>query len=267
MPSRGQANPRRGISVSSRWGWGPSASGKKLAALFLMCAVDLAAQTTTRKPAPQTRKPAPPPPVQLTKAVPEMKCSTVLGVGVTTEREFCDILSGRTPLEGLIITLPPHSGDLTLMFDLHNRHTYSDELMKAKRGYARYTAVIGALAMDNTLIQRAAIQTEFRAAADLFDRIGGGAGPGGFRAVAPAGVEHIRLAIPEAENEISLLGEKVTIDGVDGSATYSSPGRPIAVVSNVTIEYRPAPPPKPTPAAKPAPAGKQPPPKQPPAKK
>src|SRR5580765_3360270 len=24
MPSRGHGNPRRGISVSSRWGWGPS---------------------------------------------------------------------------------------------------------------------------------------------------------------------------------------------------------------------------------------------------
>ena len=166
-----------------------------------------------------------------------MKCSSVLGVGVTTKREFCDILSGRTPLEGLIITLPPHRGDVTLMFDLHNRHTYSEELMKAKRGFARYTAVIGALAMDNTLIQRAAIETEFRTAENLFDRIDGGAGPGGVKAVAPAGVERIRLTIPEAENEISLLGEKVTVDRVDGSATYSSPGRPIAVVSNVTIEY------------------------------
>jgi hypothetical protein len=234
-------------------------------AAVLVCASIAADAQARRGAAPQTRKPAPPP-VQLTKAVPEMKCPTVLGVGVTTKREFCDIPSGRTPLEGLIITLPPHRGDLTLEFDLHNRHTYSDELMKAKRGYARYTAMIGALAMDNTLIQRAAIQTEFRAAADLFDRIGGGAGPGGVRAVAPAGVEHIRLAIPEAENEISLLGEKVTIDGVDGSATYSSPGRPIAVVSNVTIEYRPAPPPKPAPAAK-QPPPKQPPPKQPPAKK
>jgi hypothetical protein len=240
-------------------------------AAVLVCASLMAeAQTTKPKPAPQTRKPAPPPAVQLTKAVPEMKCPTVLGVGVTTKREFCDILSGRTPLEGLIITLPPHRGDLILMFDLHNRHTYSDELMKAKRGYARYTAMIGALAMDNTLIQRAAITTEFRAATDLFDRIGGGggAGPGGgVRAVAPAGVEHIRIAIPQAENEISLLGEKVTVDSIDGSATYSSPGRPIAVVSNVTIEYRPAPPPKPAPAAKPAPAGKQPLPKQPPAKR
>ena len=30
MPSRGHAKPRRGISVSSRWGWGPSASERKL---------------------------------------------------------------------------------------------------------------------------------------------------------------------------------------------------------------------------------------------
>ena len=29
MPSRGQANPRRGIIVSTRWGWGPSAIGKR----------------------------------------------------------------------------------------------------------------------------------------------------------------------------------------------------------------------------------------------
>jgi hypothetical protein len=232
-------------------------------ALLLCAALDSAAQTTARKPAPQTRRPAPPP-VQLTKEVPEMKCPSVLGTGLSTKREFCDILSGRTPLEGLIITLPPHRGDVTLMFDLHNRHTYSDELMKAKRGYARYTAMIGALAMDNTLIQRAAIETEFRTAADLFDRIDGGAGPGGVKAVAPAGIEHIRMTIPAAENEISLLGEKVTVDRIDGSATYSSPGRPIAVVSNVTIEYRPAPPPKQPPSKPPS---KQPPPKQPPAKR
>src|SRR5215510_7759981 len=31
MPSRGHAKPRRGIGVRSRRGWGPGASGKKLA--------------------------------------------------------------------------------------------------------------------------------------------------------------------------------------------------------------------------------------------
>jgi len=33
---------------------------------------------------------------------------------------------------------------------------------------------------------------------------------------------------------------------VDGTATYSSLGRPIAVLSDVKIEYRPGPPPKAT---------------------
>jgi hypothetical protein len=217
-----------------------------MARTVLILAVAAALMTTGSLDAQTRRAPArkPPPPPATTKVVPEMKCATRLGVGIATKREFCDILSGRTPLEGLIITLPPHRGDVTLTFDLHNRHTYSEELMKAKRGYARYTAVIGALAMDNTLISRAAIQSEFRAAADLVDRVGGGAGPGGVKAVAPTGTEHIRLTIPEAEHEVSLLGEKLTIDRPDGTATYSSPGRPIAIVSNVMIEYRPAPPPR-----------------------
>ena len=229
-----------------------AAIGRKwTAALFLVLAsFEIAdAQTQTRKPAP-ARKPTPPPAQTLTKVVPEMKCQSLLGTGVTTKLEFCDILSGRTPLEGLIITLPPHRGDVILTFDLHNRHTYSEELMKAKRGYTRYTAMIGAMAMDNTLLQRAAIQSEFRSASDLFDRIGGGAGPGGVKAVAPTGVEHIRIVIPAIENEVSLLGEKVTIDRPEGTATYTSPGRPIAVVSNIMIEYRPGPPPRQPPAKK-----------------
>jgi hypothetical protein len=216
-----------------------------VAAALVCSGLTLSAQTR-RAPAKPAPKPAPA--AALTTVAPEMKCPTVLGTGMATKLEFCDILSGRTPLEGLIITLPPHRGDVTLTFDLHNRHTYSEELMKAGRGYARYTATIGALTMDNTLIRRAAIQTEFRTAADLLDRIGGGAGPGGVKAVAPIGTEHIRMTIPEAENEVSLLGEKVTIDRPDGTATYSSPGRPIAIVSNVMIEFRAAPPPRRPPA-------------------
>jgi hypothetical protein len=44
---------------------------------------------------------------------------------------------------------------------------------------------------------------------------------------------------------VSLLGEKLSVERIDGAATYSQPGRPIAVVSNVMLEYRPGPPPKP----------------------
>jgi hypothetical protein len=81
--------------------------------------------------------------------------------------------------------------------------------------------------------------------------VGGGAGPGGVKAVAPTGIESVSIAIPEGETEVSLLGEKLTVDRVDGSATYAQAGRPIAVVSNVMLEYTPGPPPKPAPKKRP----------------
>jgi hypothetical protein len=188
------------------------------------------------------RRPAAAPPPAAVKAAPEIVCPAPLGVGVTSKRNFCDVLTGHIPAEGILIRLPPHVGPVTLTFDLHNRHTYSEEQVKAKRAYARYTATIGVLTADNTLLRRAAIESEFRTAADLVDRISGGAGPGGLKAVAPTGTEHVTITIPEAENQVGLLGEKLTVERAEGPATYSSAGRPIAIVSNVMIEYRPAPP-------------------------
>jgi len=179
--------------------------------------------------------------VALKTVAPEMTCPTPLGVGVTTKQEFCDVMAGRDPMAGVIIRIPPHKGPVALTFDLHNRHTYSEEQTRANRAYARYTATIGVLTLDNTLISRAVVQSEFRKASDLVDRIGGGAGPGGVKAVAPTGTESIIVTIPEAEDAVSLLGEKLTVERIDGPATYSSPGRPIAVINNVMIEYRPAP--------------------------
>jgi hypothetical protein len=194
-----------------------------------------------------------------------MACPAPLGTGVRTRREFCDVLTGRDPAAGIRITIPPHRGDVTLTFDLHNRQTYSEEQMKDPRAaFARYTAVVGALTADNTLISRAVVQSEFRTAADLLDRIAGGAGPAGVKAVAPTGSESVSITVPEAENEVAILGEKLMVDRADGSSTYSSEGRPIAIISNVMIAYRPAPP-KPAPkipAARP-PASKTPVPKRP----
>ena len=194
---------------------------------------------------PPVRRPAPVPLVAPLKVVPEMTCPTPLGVGVNTKEAFCDVMTGRDPADGMLIKLPAHKGPVELTFDLHNRHTYSEEQAKANRAYTRYTATVGVLTMDNTLISRAVVQNEFRKASDLVDRVGGGAGPGGVKAVAPTGTEPIAIAIPEGENQVSILGEKLTVERADGSATYTSPGRPVAVVSNVMIEYRPAPPPKP----------------------
>jgi hypothetical protein len=177
-----------------------------------------------------------------------VNCPAVLGTGAKTARTFCDVLIERDPAAGITIPFPPHTGDVILSFTLHNRHTYSEDDIKNKRAYHRYTASIGVMAMDNTLLSRAVVQNEFRTPADLVDRIIGGSGPGGLKAVAPTGSEEIILTIGEMEQGVSLLGEKLSVLRVDGKDEFTTLGRPIAVISNVMIQYRPGPPPRPAPA-------------------
>ena len=188
-------------------------------------------------------------PVPLKIEAAKLICPQVLGEGVQTKRTFCDVPIAREPAAGIVIPLPPHTGPLTLTFDLHNRHTYSEELAKTNRGYRRYTATVGVLTMDNTPISMAVVQSEFRNAKDLFDRIAGGTGAGGVKAVAPAGSEPIVITIPAEEKtpSVSIVGLKLTEARFDGSDSFNAAGRPVAVVSNVMLEYRPAPPPR-TPA-------------------
>jgi hypothetical protein len=210
-------------------------------------ALDAQTRTAPRTPARRAApKPPPLPPLQTDPAM--VMCPNSLGDGVRTKLTFCDVLTGRDPMDGILVDIPPHVGTATIMFDLHNRHMYSEELIKSNRAYRRYTATIGVLTMDNTLLSRAIIQNEFRTAADLIDRIGGGAGPGGVKAVAPTGTESIAIEIPETENRVSILGEKLVIERLDGTDRFELPGQPVAIISNVTLEYRPAPPPKPKPA-------------------
>jgi hypothetical protein len=93
------------------------------------------------------------------------------------------------------------------------------------------------------LISRAVVQSEFRAASELVERIVGDTGANSVKAVAPTGTEPIRMTIPAGVLTVSLLGEKLTVirpDG-DGTDTFTAPGRPIALVSSVMVEYRPAP--------------------------
>ena len=111
----------------------------------------------TRKP---VRKPAPPAAAAVKKGPPEMTRPAPLGVGVRTKLSFCEVMAGRDPAGGVIIQIPPHKGPATLTFDLHNLHTYSEEQVKAHRAYTRYTATIGVLTLDNTLISRAVVQSE-----------------------------------------------------------------------------------------------------------
>lgn len=188
-----------------------------------------AAKAPTRTEAPLVRVPA------------TMLCQSELGLGLSTKRRYCDVLSGRDPSQGVVVTVPEHRGTAILSFELHNRHTYSAELVKAKRAYRRYTATIGVLTMDNTLIDRAIIDSEVRTERDLYERIDGGAGPGGAKAVAPAGSEFVQFAIAQDVTEVSILGEKLAVVRPDGSDLFTSAGRPIATISNVMVEYRPPP--------------------------
>jgi hypothetical protein len=211
------------------------------AALVMACLLPgVGLAQTAKRPAPKssTAKATAAAPATKTEAA-VVTCPAQLGEGVRTGRTFCDVLTGRHPAEGMRIAIPPHSGTAALTFDLHNRHTYSEEQVRAGKAFAEYTATIGVLLPDGTLLTRAAVKSTFRTAADLVDRVGGGAGPGGVKAVAPVGTEPIRVEIPAQVTEVSLLGERLVIERIDGRDNFTSTGRPVAIVSNVQVEYRP----------------------------
>ena len=192
----------------------------------------------TRKTPP--KKAAKPAPVPLKTVTPDVKCPSLIGMGIKTIRSFCDIPAGNDPAQGIVVTLPPHAGAGTLTFDLHARHLYSEDEVKRGKAYARYRAVMGVLTMKGDLLDRGAVEAEFRTARDLFDRIGGGAGPGSLKAVAPAGSESISITVPAGVDQVSLLGETLDAKTPAGHETVVMPGRPVAIVSNLLFEYRPA---------------------------
>jgi hypothetical protein len=202
--------------------------------VMLVIASDVSAQRNRTT----GRKPAPPPPPKVEPA--EIKCPEPLGLGVKTGASYCFVLAGSDPANGVRVTIPPHVDTAALLFDLHNRHTYSDEDIRGGRGFAKYTAVVAVLTMKGELLDRGAVQTEFRTARDLYERISGGAGPGGVKAVAPLGNEEVKISIPAAVNEVSILGEVLDATTAAGHET-ATPGRTVAVISNVHVEYRPAP--------------------------
>ena len=156
------------------------------------------------------RLPPPPPPLQKI-ARRDVICPTPLGVGVNDEAGFLrrhdrPRSGGRHPHQAAAAHGSGHA-------DLRSPqppHVFGGAGARRNRAFARYTATIGVLTMDNTLISRAVVQNEFRTAADLVDRVGGGAGPGGVKAVAPTGTESITITIPEGEDQVSMLGEKLT---------------------------------------------------------
>jgi hypothetical protein len=216
----------------------------------------------TTKPATEKPRPETAPAAGLVREVPLMQCPSVLGNGIRTQRLFCDILTGTEPQQGLRVSIPAHEGTATLLFTLHNRQATIDESpaaaasaaaakdpkdaagnapapAAAAKTFARYTAMLRVVMPNGTLLRQTVVQSEFRGPTDLVERIAGGAGRGGVKTVAPTGSESIALALPAGVTEVSLLGEKLTIERLDGTEVVTAPGRPIAVVSQVQVEYRP----------------------------
>lgn len=218
-----------------------------LLALAAAASADAQTSRTWKKPVarPATTVAAPARAAAPIREAPLMQCPSILGNGATTQRLYCDVLGGADPAGGLRVTLPPHAGALTLSFTLHNRQTYSESEAKAGRAFARYTATLRLASGTGEVLGEAVVRNEFRTEKDLVERIGGGAGPGGIKAVAPTGAEPVVLTVPENVTEVVITGARLTVERLGGTEVVTAPGRPYAVISAVEIEYWPAPPPAP----------------------
>src|SRR6187397_1802270 len=88
----------------------------------MLASVPIAAQSrkAPKKPPAKAAKAAKP--VPLKTITPDVKCPSLIGMGVKTVRSFCDVPAGRDPAQGIVVSLPPHTGTATLTFDLHARH-------------------------------------------------------------------------------------------------------------------------------------------------
>jgi len=88
-------------------------------------------------PARPTRRPAPRPQTRAARAAREEDRAGGGGLPVSPRQRrehqarFLRRAIGRTPADGIAITIPPHKGTTVLTFDLHNRMTYSEDLVRA----------------------------------------------------------------------------------------------------------------------------------------
>jgi hypothetical protein len=181
------------------------------------------------------------PPQSALRTLATVECASDLGAGVKTKRQFCDVLVSSTPAGSVSMTLPRRTGAATLRFDLHNRFSIPATGGPPVLAYQRHEAVVSVLLPGGTVLGQAAAIREFRTVADLFDQIAGGVLPGGVKAVAPGRPEPARVVVPPGAEAVGIVGTRLVVrTRVGGRETFDSPGRPVAMVSNVRLEYRPA---------------------------
>ena len=164
-------------------------------------------------------------------------CATDLGVGLKSRRKFCDVVISTSVKDGVMMTVPPHTGTTTLMFDLHNRYTPPPAGAAGPQMYAKHTAVVAVLDQAGAEISKAAVSRELRTEVDIFDRVAGGIGPGGAISVVPGRAEAITLQLAESVTSISVVGVSLEVTSLGEQGVFKASGRPVAVGSNFRIEY------------------------------
>jgi hypothetical protein len=172
-----------------------------------------------------------------TKLSKQATCASDLGAGVKSNRSFCDVIVATRPEKSVAMTIPTHTGTATLMFDLHNRFSAPATQTDPAQAFQRHSVVVAVIKPTGDIIDRAVVTGEFRTIQDLFDRIGG-TGPTGVKAVAPGAAQAVRVTIPAGVTAIGIVGVKQDIDTRSARASFTTPGRPVAIVSNMRIEYR-----------------------------
>jgi hypothetical protein len=175
-------------------------------------------------------------PIKVTRVA---TCASDLGLGVKTKRRFCDVVIAPTGIGSVAMAIPAHTGAATLLFDLHPRIQLQYGVTDPVEAFVRNSAVVAVVRSMGDVIDRAGVVGEYRTPADLFDRVAG-SGPEGLKAVAPGKGEPIRVTIPAGITAIGIVGirQEVVTARLPLGAAFDAPGKPVAIVSNLRIEYR-----------------------------
>ena len=174
------------------------------------------------------------------KTSTQMTCAEDLGFGVASKRHFCDVVVASVAADSVSVPIPPHTGTATLMFDLHNRFTVPAGQIEPSQAFTRHTAVVAIIRQTGEVIDRGAVSRDYRTPADLFDRIAGSGRSAAPKADAPGAPQPIKVTIPAGLTTIGIVGTRLEEwRAVSGRGAYDEPGRAIAIVSNVRVEYTP----------------------------
>lgn len=168
-------------------------------------------------------------------------CAADLGTGVASKRRFCDVIVASVAADSVSVTIPPHTGTATLAFDLHNRFMVPTAPAPADptQAFTRHVAVVAVIRQTGDVIGRAAVSRDYRTPNDLFDRLAGGARGSAPKGVAPGAPMPSEVTIPAGIAVVGIVGSRLEEWRPSGRGAFDQPGRPIAIVSNVRVDYIP----------------------------